>query len=91
MIEDNKEEQDDDTYPEYSDTTMWEAEAERTGEAEDEETSDEPADDLCRAIVDAHREAESINEKRKLNGMLEDHKKSCIQIAKMKIQSSVPY
>jgi hypothetical protein len=41
-------------YPEYGDTTTGEAEAEGTGEAEDEEASDEPADDLCRAIVDAH-------------------------------------
>jgi hypothetical protein len=54
-------------YPEYGDTA--------TGEDEDEEASDEPTDDLRRAIVDAHREAESVNEKRKLKGMLEDHKK----------------
>jgi hypothetical protein len=54
-------------YPEYGDTA--------TGEAEDEEASDETPDDLHWAIVDAHREAESVNEKRKLKGMLEDHKK----------------
>jgi hypothetical protein len=75
MMEDNKEEEDDDIYPEYSDTATGEAEDEETGEAENEEASDEPANDLRRAIVDAHREAESVNEKRKLKGMLEDHKK----------------
>jgi hypothetical protein len=74
-MEDNEEEEDDDMYPEYGDTATGEAEAEGTGEAEDEEASDEADDDLRRAIVDAHREAESVNEKRKLKGMLEDHKK----------------
>jgi hypothetical protein len=74
-MEDNKEEEDDDMFPEYGDTATGEAEAEGTEEAEDEEASDEPDDDLCQAIVDAHREAESINEKQKLKGMLEDHKK----------------
>jgi hypothetical protein len=75
IMEDNEEEADDDMYPEYSDTAMGEAKSEGTGEAEYEEASDEPDDDLHRAIVDAHREAESVNEKRKLKGMLEDHKK----------------
>jgi hypothetical protein len=75
IMEDNEEEEDDDMYPEYGDTTTREAEDEETGEAEDEEASDEPADDFHWAIVDAHREAESVNEKRKLKGMLEDYKK----------------
>jgi hypothetical protein len=75
MMEDNEEEEDDDMYPEYGDVAMGEAEDKGTGEAKDEEASDEPADDLRRAIVDAHREAESVNEKQKLKGMLEDHKK----------------
>jgi hypothetical protein len=75
IMEDNEEEEDDDMYPEYGDTAMGEAEAEGTEEAEDEEASDEPDDDLRRAIVDAHREAESVNEMGKLKGMLEDHKK----------------
>jgi hypothetical protein len=44
-------------------------------EAKDEEASDEPADDLRQAIADAHREAKSVNEKRKLKGTLEDKKK----------------
>jgi hypothetical protein len=87
MMEDNEEEEDDDMYPEYGDTATWEAKAEGTGEAKDEEASDEPADDLHRAIIDAHREAESVNEKRKLKGMFEDHKKRCTQIAKMETQT----
>jgi hypothetical protein len=74
-MEDNEEEEDDDMYPEYGDTTTGEGEVEGTGEDEDEEASDEPDDDLRRAIVDAHREAKSVNEKRKLKGILEDHKK----------------
>src|SRR5664279_299903 len=52
-MEDNEEEEDDDNYPmfpEYGGTTMGEAE---------EEASDEPADDLGRAIVDAQRNCES--------------------------------
>jgi hypothetical protein len=60
---------------EAEDEEAREAEDEEAGEAEDEEASDEPADDLRRAIVDAHREAESVNEKQKLKGMLEDYKK----------------
>jgi len=49
-MEDNEEEEDDDNYPgfpEYDGTTMEE-------EAK-EEASDEPADDLGRAIADAKR------------------------------------
>ena len=69
VMEDNEEEEDDDNYPmfpEYGGTTMGEAE---------EEASDEPADDLGRAIVDAHRNCESEKERLKLERMLEDHKK----------------
>jgi hypothetical protein len=50
-------------------TATGKGEAEGTGEAKDEEASNEPADDLRRAIADAHIEAESVNEKRKLKGM----------------------
>jgi hypothetical protein len=46
---------------------------------------------FVRAIVDAHREAESVNEKWKLKGILEDYKKSCTQITKMATQSSIPH
>jgi hypothetical protein len=91
MIEDNEEEENDHMYPKYGDTATEEAEDEETGEAKDKEASDEPTDDLHRAIIDAHREAKSVNEKRKLKGMLEDHKKSCTQIAKMATQNSVPH
>jgi hypothetical protein len=91
MMEDNEEEENDDMYPEYSDTAMGEAEDEEIGEDEDEEASNEPADDLRRVIVDAYREAESVNEKQKLKDMLEDHKKTCTQIAKMATQSSVQH
>ena len=35
-------------------------------------------DDVRRAIVDAQREAESANEKLKLERMLEDHKKKVV-------------
>ena len=92
MEDDDEEEEDDDMYPNYGDTATGHDEDEEAGEAEDEEASDEPADDdLRRAIADAHRDAETENEKRKLKGMLEDHKKSCTQIAKMATQSSVPH
>jgi hypothetical protein len=78
MMEDNEEEENDDMYPKYGDTAMGEAKDVEIGEAEDEEASDEPADDLRRAIVDAYREAESVNKKRKLKDMLEDHKKKVV-------------
>ena len=49
-------------------------------------------DDLRQVIVDVHRDAETAKEKEKLERMLEDHKKSCTQIAKIEItQSSVPH
>ena len=85
-MEDNEEDEDDDNYPmfpEYGDTAM--------GEAEDEETLDEPADDLRRAIVDAQRECKSENEKLKLERMLEDHKKGCTQIVKKATKNLVAH
>ncbi|XP_044385427.1 uncharacterized protein, partial [Triticum aestivum] len=88
MMEDNEEEKDDDSYPghgfpEYDDTTMGEeAEPVMREEAEpamreeaEEEASDEPVDDLGRAIADAKRNCASDLEKKKLQRMLEDHKK----------------
>ncbi|KAK1616363.1 hypothetical protein QYE76_021880 [Lolium multiflorum] len=66
MMEDNEEEEeeedddDDDTYPmflEYGDTA--------TGEAEDQEALDDPADDLGWAIADAKRECETEKERLK--------------------------
>src|SRR6266536_1069311 len=44
-------------------------------EEDEEEESDEPADDLGRAIADAKRNCASEKEKKKLQRMLEDHKK----------------
>src|SRR4051812_27441130 len=89
MMEDVDEEyEDDDNYmfPEYGDTER--------GEAEDEE---EPADDhiidddLRRCITDIHREANTVEEKKKLQRMLDDQKKNCTQLAKMTTQSWVPH
>src|SRR3954466_8769639 len=75
MMEDGEEEDNDNNYhhmfPEYSDTTM-EDNAEERGE---ERASDEPADELGRVIFYAKRDCETQNEKLKLEGMLEDHKK----------------
>ena len=62
-MEDNKEEENDDNYPMFP-----EYGGNARGRAKDEEAPDEPMlyDDLRRAIVDAQREAESENEKLKL-------------------------
>jgi hypothetical protein len=72
MMEDNEEEENDDNYPMFP-----EYGGNARGEAEDKEAPDEPMldDDLRRVIVDAQREAESANEKLKLERLLEDHKK----------------
>ncbi|XP_071676620.1 uncharacterized protein [Lolium perenne] len=77
MEDDEEEEEDDDMYPNYGDTATGHDEDEDAGGGDqDEEASDEPVDDdLRRAIADAHRDAETENEKRKLKGMLDDHKK----------------
>ncbi|XP_044421992.1 uncharacterized protein, partial [Triticum aestivum] len=80
MMEDNEEEEDDDSYPghgfpEYDDTTMGEEAEPAMREEAEEEASDEPADDLGRAIADAKRNCASDLEKKKLQRMLEDHKK----------------
>ena len=70
IFKDNEEEEDDDNYPrfpEYDGTIM--------GKEAEEETPDEPADDLGRALADAKRNCASEKEKLKLQRMLEDHKK----------------
>ena len=72
-MEDNEEEEEDDNYhgfPEYGDTSMGDAEGE-----DEEETHDEPADDLGRTIADARRDCETEKDREKFNHMLEDHKK----------------
>jgi hypothetical protein len=76
MEDDEEEEEDDHMYPNYGDTATGHDEDEDAGGGEHKEASDEPVDDdLRRAIADAHRDAETENEKRKLKGMLDDHKK----------------
>jgi hypothetical protein len=74
MMEDNKEEENDDNYPmypEYGGTTMEDNEEEEAIEW----ASDEPVDDLGRAIADARIDCESEKEREKLERMLDDHKK----------------
>ena len=66
-MEENEEEEDDHNYPghgfpEYDGTTM--------GEEAEEEASDEPADDLGRAIADVKRNCVSEKERLKLQRML---------------------
>ena len=72
--------EDDDSYPghgfpEYDGTTMGEEGESTMREEAEEEASDEPTDDLGRAIADAKRNCASEKEKKKLRRMLEDHKK----------------
>jgi hypothetical protein len=81
-MEDNEEEEDDDDnypeFPEYGDTFMGEAEGEAEGGSEGEAEGvahDEPPDDLDQTIADARRECETNKERKKLDRMLEDHKK----------------
>jgi hypothetical protein len=76
-MEENEEEDDDNYpgFPEYGDTFMGEAEGRAEGEAEGE-TYDEAPDNLGRTIADARRECKTNKERKKLDCMLEDHKKS---------------
>ena len=53
------------------------------GGGDEQQASDEPADDLHQVISDAKRDYKTKKEKLKLQGMLEDHKNCCTQIAKM--------
>src|SRR3989337_898797 len=80
LMEENEEEEDDDSYPghgfpECDGTIMGEDVEPVMGEEAEEEASDEPADDLGRAIADAKRNCASEKEKLKLQRMLEDYKK----------------
>ena len=74
-MEENEEEDDDNypIFPKYGDTAMDQDNEEEWGE--EQRASDEPADDLGQVISDAKRDCETKNEKLKLQGMLEDHKK----------------
>ena len=71
MMEDNEEEEDDDNspghgFPEYDDTTTGKEVEPAMREEAEEEASDEPADDLGRAIADAKRNCASDLERTKL-------------------------
>jgi hypothetical protein len=68
-MEENEEEEDNDKYPWFSDTTMGE------DETEEDPIIDEPDDDLRRAIRDAQMDCGSENERLKLERMLADHAK----------------
>jgi hypothetical protein len=74
MMEDNDEEENDDNYTEFPETTDT---AIKDNEEEGEEqASDVPADDLGQVIVDAQIDCESEKEREKLERVLDDHKKN---------------
>jgi hypothetical protein len=78
-MEENEEEEDDDNYPghgfpKYDGTIMGEEAEPAMREEVEEEASDEPADDLGRAIADAKRNCASEKEKLKLQRILEDRR-----------------
>jgi hypothetical protein len=75
MMEDNDEEENDDNYPEFPETTDTAMEDNEEEEGE-ERASDVPADDLGQVIVDAQIDCESEKEREKLERMLDDHKKN---------------
>jgi hypothetical protein len=75
MMEDNDEEEYDDNYPEFPETT------DTAMEDNEEEEGEEwalyvPADDLGQVIVEAQIDYESEKEKEKLERMLDDDKKN---------------
>jgi hypothetical protein len=71
MMEDNVEEENDDNYPEFSETTDTAMEDNEEEEGE-EWASDVPADDLGQVIVDTQIDCESEKEREKLERMLDD-------------------
>jgi hypothetical protein len=82
MMEDNDEEENNDNYTEFPETS--DAAMEDNEEEECEEwASDVPVDDLGQVIFDAHIDCESEKEREKFKCMLDDHKRICTQIAKM--------
>jgi hypothetical protein len=76
MMEDNDEEENDDNYPEFPETTDTIMEDNEEEEEAEERTSDVPTDDLGQVIVDAQIDCESEKEKEKLERKLDDHKKN---------------
>jgi hypothetical protein len=75
MIEDNDEEENDDNYPEFPETTNTAMEDNEEEEGE-ERASYVPTDDLGQVIFGAHIDCESEKEREKLKRMLDDHKKN---------------
>jgi hypothetical protein len=75
MMEDNDEEENDDNYPKFPETTdtAMEDNEEEDGE---ERASDVPADDLGQVIIDAQIDCESEKGREKLEHILDDHKKN---------------
>jgi hypothetical protein len=75
MMEDGKEEENDDNYhqmfPEYGDNAIEDSEE----EGGDERASIEPADDLSQVIFYAKRDCETEKERLQFERMLQDHKK----------------
>jgi hypothetical protein len=75
MMEDSDEEENDDNYPEFPETTNTAIEDNEEEEGE-ERASDVSADDLGQVIVDAQINCESKKEREKLKRILDDHKKN---------------
>jgi hypothetical protein len=73
MIEDNNEEENDDNYHVYRETTDTAMEDNEEEEGE-EWASDMLADDLGQVIADAQIDCKSEKEREKLERMLDDHK-----------------
>jgi hypothetical protein len=81
MMEDNDEEENDENYPEFPETTNTAIEDNEEEEGE-ERPSDVPADDLGQVIVDAQIDCESEKERKKLERMLDDRKNNLYQNCK---------
>jgi hypothetical protein len=75
MMEDNDEEENDENYLKFPETTGTAMEDNEKDEGE-ERASDVPADDLGQVIIDAQIDCESEKERDKLECMLDDHKKN---------------
>jgi hypothetical protein len=75
MMEDNDEEENDDNYPMYPETTDT-AMKDNEEEEGEERASDVPADDLGQGIANAQIYCKSEKEREKLERMLDDHKKN---------------
>jgi hypothetical protein len=74
ITKDNDEEENNDNYPEFPETT--DTAIEDNEEEGEERASDVPADDLGQVIVDAQIDCASEKEREKLERILDDHKKN---------------